>query len=272
MTTVTPPTPPENMPTATTTLTTALLPNPTNDIMFAGLFGLSDAEKKKFKRTQERALRKVKHGIQIEEENKKLLWEHRDKGIILTAPERKPGVVFEDNFRPGVELGDYVSVEADSSPGNNRPAGCGFVTSVNGVGAATLASVRYSPRVYDNGREHKKIPFQSMTQVVYGREFDIPSRNRVTTAPKMLDPSPPKTPRKGDTRIPIERLLDDLKYGKSHHRSKGWRRKDKSMYKGANDPSFKGPIPALMTSEEQQELYTESEDREIRSITQRSVN
>jgi hypothetical protein len=154
-------------------------------------------------------------------------------------------------------LGDYVRVEGDSSPGNNRPAGCGFVTAANGVGAATLASVKYSPRVYDNGREHKSIPFNAMTQVVYGREFDIPSPNRVTTAPKMWDPSPPKPPRKDDTRIPMERLLDDLEYGKSHHRSKGWHRKDKSMYKGANDPSFKGPMPTMMTPEEQQELYAE---------------
>jgi hypothetical protein len=47
-------TPPDNMPTATTTLSTAFLPNPTNDIMFARLFGLSDAEKKKIKRASKR--------------------------------------------------------------------------------------------------------------------------------------------------------------------------------------------------------------------------
>jgi hypothetical protein len=84
-------TPPENTPTATMTLSTAFLPNPTNDIMFAGLFGLLDAEKKKFKKSQEKALRKVEHGIQIDDENKELLREHRDLGIILTTPERKPG-------------------------------------------------------------------------------------------------------------------------------------------------------------------------------------
>jgi hypothetical protein len=45
--------------------------------------------------------------------------EHNDLGIILTTPERKPAVIFEDNFRPGVKLGDYVTVEVDSLPGNN---------------------------------------------------------------------------------------------------------------------------------------------------------
>jgi hypothetical protein len=61
--------------------------------MFAGLFGLSDAEKKQFKKKQEKALRKVKHGIQMDEENKELFRDHRDLGIILTTPERKPGSI-----------------------------------------------------------------------------------------------------------------------------------------------------------------------------------
>jgi hypothetical protein len=73
--------------------------------MFAGLFGLADSEKKKFKRSQEKALRKVKHGIQINEENKELLREHRDLGIILTTPERKPAVIFEDNFSSRSRVG-----------------------------------------------------------------------------------------------------------------------------------------------------------------------
>jgi hypothetical protein len=134
---------------------TTNMPNLTNDIMFAGLFGLSDSDKKKFKKSQVKALRKVKHGIQIIEENKELLHEHRDLGIVLTTPERKPAVIFDDNFRPGVKLGDYVKVEGDSSPGNNRPAGCGFVTAVKGVGAATIATVAYSPNRQCHSKEPK---------------------------------------------------------------------------------------------------------------------
>jgi hypothetical protein len=105
----------------------------------------------------------VKHGIQINEENKELLCEHEDLGIVLTTPERKPAVIFEHHFRPGVELGDHVKVEGDSSPGNNRPGGRGFVTAVKGVGAATIASVKHFPRCHDNGREHKETPFNEMT-------------------------------------------------------------------------------------------------------------
>jgi hypothetical protein len=56
--------------------------NPTNDIMFAGLFGLNDAEKRKFVRKQERGLQKIGQKVQIQEKNKELLHESCDKGMI----------------------------------------------------------------------------------------------------------------------------------------------------------------------------------------------
>jgi len=54
--------------------------------MFAGLFGVNDAEKKKFVRKQERNLRKIRQKVQIQEKNKELLHESRDKGMIQTPP------------------------------------------------------------------------------------------------------------------------------------------------------------------------------------------
>ena len=40
-------------------------------------------------------------------------------------------------------IGEFVMVDANTSPGNNRPGGSGFVESVRGVGAATTATIRY---------------------------------------------------------------------------------------------------------------------------------
>ena len=78
-------------PTRATTIAAAPL-NPTNDMMFAALFGLTDAEKKKFVREQERDLQKIRQFVQIQEKNKELLHESRDKGSIQTPPERKPAI------------------------------------------------------------------------------------------------------------------------------------------------------------------------------------
>jgi hypothetical protein len=65
--------------------TTAAAPlSPTNDMMFAGLFGLTDAEKKKFVRKQERDLQKIQQKVQIQEKNKELLHVSLDKGNIQT--------------------------------------------------------------------------------------------------------------------------------------------------------------------------------------------
>ncbi len=60
-----------------------------------------------------------------------------------TAPERKPAIVVQDNLRSLFALNEYVKVEADTSPGMNRPEGFGFVVSVRGCGSATIADVKY---------------------------------------------------------------------------------------------------------------------------------
>ena len=66
-----------------------------------------------------------------------------DKGMIQTPPERKPAITVEDDMRPAIVIGEFVMVDANTSPGNNRPGGSGFVESVRGVGAATTATIRY---------------------------------------------------------------------------------------------------------------------------------
>ena len=54
-----------------------------------------------------------------------------------------------------------------------RPEGCGWITSVRGVGAATLSDVQYDT-AYDNSRMHRNIPVEHITIIVYGVEFDQP--------------------------------------------------------------------------------------------------
>jgi hypothetical protein len=78
------------------------LPNPTNDIMFAGLFGLNNKEKAKFRRDQAKYLRKEKNLLVIQGKNKDLLTGKGDMLIIQTTPERKPAIVFGDDMRPAV--------------------------------------------------------------------------------------------------------------------------------------------------------------------------
>ena len=68
--------------------------------MFAGLIRPNDAEKKKFVRRQERDIRKIRQKVQIQEKNKELLHESREKGMIKTPPEQKPAITVEDDMRP----------------------------------------------------------------------------------------------------------------------------------------------------------------------------
>jgi hypothetical protein len=52
-------------------------------------------------------------------------------------------LIDDDNQKPGVLLGDYVKVSADTLPGMNRMEGFRIVKEVCGVCAAAIASVKY---------------------------------------------------------------------------------------------------------------------------------
>ena len=77
---------------------------------------------------------------------------------MLSPPEKKQCNIFvaDDDQKPCFSLGEYVEVVADTSPGMNRPKGRGWISSVRGVGAATLSDVQYGA-AYDNGRMHRNI-------------------------------------------------------------------------------------------------------------------
>ena len=44
---------------------------------------------------------------------------------LTMGPDRKRGIVVDDDMRAALKTGDYVKVELDSSPGMNRPEGYG---------------------------------------------------------------------------------------------------------------------------------------------------
>jgi hypothetical protein len=50
--------------------------------------------------------------------------------VFSTGPKQKPAIVVEDNMHPLFNSNKCVKVEADLSPGMNRPKGFGFVVSV----------------------------------------------------------------------------------------------------------------------------------------------
>jgi len=99
---------------------------------------------------------------------------------MLSPPEKKQCNIFvaDDDLKPCFSVGEYVKVVADTSPGMNRPEGCGWIRSVRGVGAATLSDVQYDT-AYDNNRMHRNIPVEYITIIIYGVEFDQPRADRI---------------------------------------------------------------------------------------------
>ena len=60
----------------------------------------------------------------------------------------------------------------------NRLEGFGWISSVRGVGAATLSDVQYD-KAYDNGRTHKNIPVKHLAPIVFCADFHQQRAERV---------------------------------------------------------------------------------------------
>ena len=78
---------------------------------------------------------------------------------MTTGPDRKPAIKNDDNMKPAFQVGDYVMVDEDTSANMNCPEGFEFVQAVKGVGAVTLASVKYDT-CFDSGHTHHDVPFE----------------------------------------------------------------------------------------------------------------
>jgi hypothetical protein len=90
--------------------------------------------------------------------------------LMTTEPERKFAIVVNDDQKPGLSLGDYVRLAKDTSPGLNRLEGYGFVKKVRGVGASTIATVKYDEAF--GGLLHSNIIFQDLTVALFGQDWE----------------------------------------------------------------------------------------------------
>ncbi len=216
--------------------------------------GLTEAEKANARKKIAKLLRK-EHSIKIIlEANKTLLCGQGDAAIIKTSPDRKPTIRKEDNMRSRVDLYKYVKVSGDSSPGNNRPEGFGFVKKVAGVGAALMVSVKLDK--IHGGSTHHGITMMDITPAIFGQEFALPRRDRKRKCGDVtptLSPEPSRIHRVGSW-SPIQCLIDTLEAGaRCPNRPKGWRR----AKLGLNDGKKMKRGKLVMNHIKRQQLLTE---------------
>ena len=129
-----------------------------------------------------------------------------------TASERKPSVCFNDDYRPALNIYDYVKVSADTFPGHNRHEGYGFIMKACRVGAATLFFVQFSFCVNNQGRTIQKISLKSTTQANFQDNYLTDSKRKRTNC-QLNNTSQTATPQKNDTQLPILKLLDSMANG-----------------------------------------------------------
>jgi hypothetical protein len=159
---------------------------------------------------------------------------------MTTGPDQKFTILVSDDQKPGVLVGDYVQVAKDTSPGLNRLEGYGFVKKVQGVGAATIATVKYD-EVF-GGVGHSNIPFPDLTVAVFGQDWDCEDldsnlrkgkrRRILTTVPVTPSPERKKQRTQPDPEKkepPADKLVRHLREGFWRTKRKGWHRKELNM-------------------------------------------
>jgi len=90
--------------------------------------------------------------------------------LLATPPERKPFIEGFDNMNKLFNIGDYVKVSADTSPGKNREEGYGFIINVRGYAGATIVDVEYTRG--HHGGIHKDITINHITPAAFGSDWD----------------------------------------------------------------------------------------------------
>jgi hypothetical protein len=190
----------------------------------------TDSESKLTK-TQKKAIKKAKKKALEDLEKRRLIneaykQERHCRSLVplnTTAPEMKPVITFDDGMKPVFNVGDYVRVERDFSPGKRQQQGYGFVTEVFGVGAATLVNVQMC-QVSGDGGSHKKIGIDMLTPSVFGAELHRKVLKRKRETPAELDFMTPPSKKQSTTKnlSPIEKLIKRLQAGASSSKKKGW--------------------------------------------------
>jgi hypothetical protein len=123
---------------------------------------------------------------------------------MTTGLERKVVILVTNDQKPGVSVGDYIREAKDTLPGLNRLEGYGFVKKVQGVGALTIATLKYD-EVF-GGLLHSNILFPDLTVAVFKQDWECED----------LEGTPPKGKRQRSPTAGIA-VTPPLPEGKNRH-------------------------------------------------------
>jgi hypothetical protein len=171
-----------------------------------------------------------------------------NQSAMFQVTQGKPAVAPRplEDMKPYYSLDDYVEVQADASPGNNRPPGRGRVVAARGTGTGTIVDVAYDKAFDDGvpvlpdghplkgaaaelgmGRVHRNVPFSDVTRVpdIIGRGI-IPTAKRQRRSVERLAPSTPVSKQKdkaGESGSPAQKLVENHRRAIRLKFRKGWR-------------------------------------------------
>ena len=142
----------------------------------------------------------------------------------LTTPPRKTQKMTTNEYYPNV--GEFVTVEPDLSPGKKSYGGTGWIMSIYREDRQLFLDIAYNKNC--SQRTEMNVPIERVTVI------DAPLR---PTAPKgtkrsskrLEKASPPtkqKCRKKNSTTKQFPRLVDALQHGNRYRKSRGWRKKE----------------------------------------------
>jgi len=136
--------------------------------------------------------------------------------------------------KTGITVGDYVLVEADLKPGMCSHGGHGFVTAVNGDGAARIFTITYDKYATHGGQKESSIAYKRITEVP--TTYASPKQQRARNSPTNFaeESASSNAPASKPTPVGIAAILTD---GYNNNRGKGWRAKDLKVFTGKRQNS-----------------------------------
>ena len=188
-------------------------------------------EKKKLRKAYDKARKAWRPLLLAKDRNRRAAEAVARPLYAVVPPKKKPSQQVDAN-RPFFDRSDYVKVTEDMSPGNNRPAGYGYVQAVRGAGASTVVDVKLES-IYGGG-VHKNIPLSDVHLSHPGMHLDggaVASsrpKRKATTPPLPADEAAEIDT--GGTVVPTS-LIGILEVGARHGKAKGWLRR---QYKLSN--------------------------------------
>jgi hypothetical protein len=147
------------------------------------------------------------------------------------------------NMKPEFQVGDYVHVTGDTSPGNNRPEGHGFIEAAKGAEVAPISTVRH--KKVHGGFKYRNVLYSvdSYCQSVWPTRLESSGakggvyQKDVVSNEHFYSFSPQKKltlPSPSSNNPPANRLVRRIREKRWHGVGKGWCRKE-MIEKGMTD-------------------------------------